>query len=686
MRRYAKPIVLTALLALFFHTPSLGASEETSALSGPPSFNVFESSAMAKALGHVFRQLNEGRFHEAEQAMREVTARFPGQPQNYYILTTILSVRGKKTEALAALSKAIDFGFQDAELLQRDTNLDAIRSESAFTDLVERILNRQSSPPDSRISKPVPAKIENGTALVTPGNTIWLPRFHNLLSQFDLPPDNRSPIVQRGDDPIARTLNRWFEDGRAAGNIGDLYDNRDHQHSTLLPDNFPQLTFVQYSEEAVAADIDYGLNDVILFNGVAIGNSSTAVTGGPFWRSQARLALTETSAVGSLFLQYIRNHLYIYPAVTDYDPQQGDILTANSPYMIVSLGKSGSDQPFLKAVASILAAFRPEVKAYLVANNLITPTVQMLFRAGQASIKNADDYLSYKAHPPVFDAANIDLARMIEGAQALKIPQIPPMVMLDVLKESEPLNGVDDFSRFRSETLHNTPGLITRAIRSTRYRKTMTVSALQTDIPAGQTLSYHWVVLRGDKDRIRIEPQKSDRSIVEISVPWHDAFPAPERPDLMTNRVEIGVFVHNGHHYSAPAFINFLYPANQSRSYDGAGRIISIEHDGPETAGNYIDPQVFARRHWRDDYQYDAEGNLTGWERSGHGYEEAFTQDGALIIERDASGRARKAEVIRYLLASDQEGLPVIRTQKTGQYLIYEYAGEGDRTGTSRPQ
>ncbi len=154
----------------------------------------------------------------------------------------------------------------------------------------------------------------------------------------------------------------------------------------------------------------------------------------------------------------------------------------------------------------------------------------------------------------------------------------------------------------------------------------------------------------------------------------------------MTNRVEIGVFVHNGHHYSAPAFINFLYPANQSRSYDGAGRIISIEHDGPETAGNYIDPQVFARRHWRDDYQYDAEGNLTGWERSGHGYEEAFTQDGALIIERDASGRARKAEVIRYLLASDQEGLPVIRTQKTGQYLIYEYAGEGDRTGTSRPQ
>src|SRR5690606_39616080 len=66
------------------------------------------------------------------------------------------------------------------------------------------------------------------------------------------------------------------------------------------------------------------------------------------------------------------------------------------------------------------------------------------------------------------------------------------------LKEDGPRPGIDDFSRFRSEALHTTPGLITRAVRSAAYRKTMTVSAAKTEIPPGQTLSYHWTVLRGD--------------------------------------------------------------------------------------------------------------------------------------------------------------------------------------------
>src|SRR5690606_30438754 len=145
-----------------------------------------------------------------------------------------------------------------------------------------------------------------------------------------------------------------------------------------------------------------------LFNRVTFGNSSTAVTGGAFWRSQARLALTDPAAIGSLFLQYVRNHIYVYPAVSDYDPASGDVLTANSPYMIISNGRSGSDQPFLHAVASFLAALRPEVKEHLAAHNLIAPTVQMLFRQGQVPVGTAEDYLSYKAHPPVFEAANID--------------------------------------------------------------------------------------------------------------------------------------------------------------------------------------------------------------------------------------------------------------------------------------
>src|SRR5690606_4047871 len=161
-------------------------------------------------------------------------------------------------------------------------------------------------------------------------------------------------------------------------------------------------------------------------------------------------------------------------------------------------------------------------------------------------VKTSADYLTYKAHPPVFDAANIDLLRMIEAAQALTIDEVPPMGMLAALKEDGPRPGIDDFSRVRSEALHTTPGLLTHAVRSAAYRKTMTVSAAKTEIPPAQTLFYRWTVLRGDPTEIRITPKNSTGSIVEISVPWHAPFAAPERPDLTTARVEIGVFVHNG--------------------------------------------------------------------------------------------------------------------------------------------
>ncbi len=683
MRRHANSLVLTALSALLLLTPAPAAKAEADA--PPAEINVFEAPLMAEMLDHVFRVLKAGRFVEAEEAMRAFTARFPDQAQGEYLLATILAVRGKKADALAMLSAAVTHGFRDAALLQRDANLDPIRDEPEFTDIAERILN--SPPPEWRtMTHSVPGVIHDGIAPVESENTSALRRFHTLFTEFEPPRETGARVVQTTGDAVANQLNLWYKEGRAAGNVGDLYDNRDHQHSLLPRDAYPQLSLTRYGEDARDAGVDYGLNNKILFNRVTFGNSSTAVTGGAFWRSQARLALTDPAGVGHLFLQYIRNHLYVYPAVSDYDPAAGDVLTANSPYMIISNGRSGSDQPFLHAIASILAAFRPEVKAHLAAHNLIAPTVQMLLRQGQATVKTSADYLTYKAHPPVFDAANIDLLRMIEAAQALTIDEVPPMVMLEVLKEDGPRPGIDDFSRFRSETLHTTPGLITRAVRSAAYRKTMTVSAEKTEIPPGQTLSYHWTVLRGDPAEIRITPKNSNGSIVEISVPWHALFAAPERRDLTTARVEIGVFVHNGRNYSAPAFINFLYPANQYRRYDDEGRLLSIAHDGEETAGNYIDPQVFARRHWRDDYSYDAAGALIGWQRSGHGQEESFTRDGALIVARDTLGRAVRAERVTYPLAKDAEGLPVIRMERTGQFLIYEYAGDGDRIGRPRPQ
>ncbi len=50
--------------------------------------------------------------------------------------------------------------------------------------------------------------------------------------------------------------------------------------------SFPQLTRVIYSDDVQKRHLDWGLQRWFMYNGVCIGNSSTAQTNGPFWRMQ----------------------------------------------------------------------------------------------------------------------------------------------------------------------------------------------------------------------------------------------------------------------------------------------------------------------------------------------------------------------------------------------------------------
>ena len=116
--------------------------------------------------------------------------------------------------------------------------------------------------------------------------------------------------------------------GRAAGNHGDLYDNRDRGHSALKPEAHPQLAHVAYAPAAQAADLDYGLNDRLDFGAPTFGNSSTAITAGPHWRSLPRQALTRPDGAGPfrLWQTAAANAVYVHPAHRDYG---GDAATCS---------------------------------------------------------------------------------------------------------------------------------------------------------------------------------------------------------------------------------------------------------------------------------------------------------------------------------------------------------------------
>jgi hypothetical protein len=557
---------------------------------------------------------------------------------------------GETEAAVDALAAAAALGTPELPRLLADPLFAAIAGDPRLAAPV----------PAPAAAPPVPAPL-GAVARVDGRNTVWNPERGWLEARFDPgpPPGDRSALGpalgrQQGDAAYDR-LRDLFRLGRAAGNRGDLYDNRDRGHSALPPENHPQVTAIRYGEAARAADVDYGLNDRILFDRPTFGNSSTALTSGPLWRSLPRAALTRADGAGPwrLWEAYVANQIYVYPSHRDVTPERGDLMPANTPYMIVAQGSSGSDRPFLEAVAMILAAFRPETKARLVEEGLLAPTVQFVFRRSQRSVLSRDNYMSGLAHPSAFSPYEIGLARMVSLANSIAPDAIPPLVRLRVVEEDEPREGLDYFGEGLSERFFDTPAAIGRIWRGKDYTRRMLVSAEDSVDPNGRPLEFHWRLLRGDPERVRITPAADGRRAA-IEIDWQGPRPVAEESPIASARVDIGVFASNGAHDSAPAIISIALPLQETRRYepgpDGRPRIAAIDHADPAKARIYVDPMLAARADWRDEYAYDAAGRPAGWRRLRAGRAESYDAEGRRI---DA---ARRAAAVRYPLRRTADG------------------------------
>lgn len=652
--------------------------------------NVFEKPAYAalqlaltKSIITLFR---ERRYAEAENSLRKLIDRFPNWPVHHYNLAAALARQDKHDDALERLDIAIRTGFKNRRVMERDPDLDTLRALPRFKELLAKSKQPAVTSAQKRRLSVKAYSVRNGRALIDETNTAWEPRSNMLISAFRFGQSAAVEAIAGGDDPISRRLNALFDQGVAAGNRGDLYDNRDNGHSRLAKMAFPQIAHIEYDAISRAAGVHYGLSSYFLFNQVTFGNSSTAVTGSHLWRSQARLALTNPAFIANTYRQYANNHLYVYPEHSDHDVGKGDLLPANTPYMIVSQGSSGSDQPFLRAIAATLAAFQPDVKAFLRRNRLVAPTVQMILRHGQKTVAGDEEYLSAIAHPSVFSGAALDVLKMIERANALRVEAVPPMVKLDVVEESRAAAGLDYFAPAGiGETLFNTPSAIARLVRSTRYATRMVVDAGKTKDPNGRPLTFHWIVLRGDAGRISISPLDKSGAKVELQIPWHERRPVPFLPELSTDRVDIGVIAHNGKQYSAPAFITFFYPADQARIYTKAGLIRQVDYTSSKHRSRYVDPALFPARDWRDVYEYDDAGRLVGWNRIRGAGIQSFTRHGLKVVERDAQDRPSIVERVNYKIVPQKAGRMIVVQKPSGAFGTYIYDGPKDRFGNFKP-
>ena len=613
-------------------------------------------------------RLQGGDIEGAAAAFDRLITRHPSVPALHLNRAGLHMLAGEPNEAVAELITAVELGLPDLRATLADPLFLTIRADARLENL-----------PDLPVpAPPAPTEVAEGQAPVSAANTRWSSETERLVPAFAFPgsPANNAVLPDQPRRGAHDLLRDHWRRGRAAGNHGDLYDNRDRGHSTLRADAHPQLTHVSYSDAARRASIDYGLNDTVLFDRPTLGNSSTAMTRGPQWRSLPRLALTRADGTGPMRLwqNADNNHLYVHPAHRDFDEERGDLFPANTPYLIVSRGSSGSDRPFLEAMAMALAAFRPDTKARLTETRMIVPTLQWVFRRSQQHIQSRDAYFSGAAHPAVFEGFRINAARMVSLANSIQPGDIPAQVRLRVLGEDTGTEGVNFFGGGLSEQLFDTPGAIARVWRSTAGRRSMTVSADNSRDVNDRPLTFQWHLLQGDPDKVRIEPAEDGIS-ARITIDWHEPFRISEETPVTASRVDIGVFANNGVHDSAPAIVSVYFPPHEERVYedgpDGAPRIVSIDRAGRPDV--YTDPLFVPRADWRDDYHYAEDGTLVGWTRTRPGRDaEDFAADGSRILTRGDDETPLRGEIVAYGLKNDDDGVLVVEELSTGQLVDYQ--------------
>ena len=386
-------------------------------------------------------------------------------------------------------------------------------------------------------------------------------------------------VTTTRSDRVGQLLNQWLAEGTAEGLKGIYYENRDGQHSPLQMGLYPQLQARLPTDDEIAAKRDKGPAFVVRPE-PTIGNcsmSAPATEGG----SLPRFYAMDSKSYPFLMGQYLGNNLFVYPEHQDYDigfngiGGYGDLYPVNSPCLLTSQGSSSSDMPFVKAMLSAIAAFPPEVRERLITMRMLMPTLQAIFRRSNKQVLNDEEYLTGKAHPAVFDGAQINEEQMVLTAHTMTVPAIPPVVLMAVRKETESIPGRNYFEKPDILTTKLGDSLVQagRVFRGNLPLSELIVDAGRSTDLLKRPLTLRWSILQGDPQAIRIEIQK-DGPLAALRLRWQA--PRKNSTGITSHRVDIGVFADNGVSVSAPAIVSIYMLPNEMRFYDDGGRLSEV--------------------------------------------------------------------------------------------------------------
>ena len=482
--------------------------------------SIFDIPTIVEGQRAVAAVLQAGDAAGALALLAALTKRYPDVGVFDYNLAALLAQASRPDEALQSLARAIEADLP-AGALEQDAAFDLLRGDPRFQDLVAAA-GQKRPPAQAKRNRPPSAEVGDDVAPVSAANTGWDPRFGVLRSLFHFRDEPAAKSSAAARDRSPSRLNAWFR-------------RRDRGRQSRRSLRQPRPRPLDPPAGALSAGCPHPLRR----RGQEQPGLTAASTPLPLQRRHRRQrlarrhgrpAVAEPAARCAdrpgqhrrLFLQYAANHVYVYPEHRDHDPRLGDLFPANTPYVLISQGSSGSDQPLLDAVIAIFGGISPRGESLSRQQRTDRADGAVDFSHGPKRDRQRRRLPERQGPPDRLRSAKPRVADMIEIAHGLKVEDVPPMVRCASPMKASAKSGREVFFPASGETLFNTPSAIARIIRSTAYDKRLVVNAGANSRPQRPNVDFRWVVLRGDADRIVIRPLNDEGSAAEIVVPWHE--------------------------------------------------------------------------------------------------------------------------------------------------------------------
>ena len=516
MRRIARYAVLAGL-SVFCTAVRAG---ETVGLYDYPRLHMRQSILRVQLM----QAVRAGNITNMEAVCRQGLSLMPGDATWQYNLACALAYRTTPDAALDALELAVKAGFRNAQAIENDSDLKRISSNARFKAIVRMAREMADLPVPGRPA-PKLARLTMGTRLVlNKANLMWdfdrglYTALFKVLRGSGESPEAMAALY---DGPAKDVLVALLADGTASGNAGDLYINRDGDHSRIDLKDFPLLSEFRFESEARKKGIDRAIPNTLYPDAAVVGNASLAIISTNDSSSLVRAAMIEPHAMMSLQQCYLDNQFWVFPAHKDYDPATGlDRFLGVTPCALMSVGSSGSDRYYVRAALAASAAMRADVKKAVKERKLFGPLMQYLFRRTRKGVESEADYLSEKAHPTAFDRATLDVVKAVRLANSMTPDSIPPVAL--------------PFSAFVP-------------VKGSELEKELDFSFRA--FPEGlKDVSFCWHVVHGDGKRVKIAPCGNGK--VHLSVDCRN----------LAERIDVACFAKTGSSdWGAPSFV-CIYP------------------------------------------------------------------------------------------------------------------------------